>query len=233
MQRKVYEELQNSIRSGSKISVVSGYFTIYAYASLKKELNKIESMRFLFTEPTFVNEHSVVSREFQKKKKKSISGNDYEIKLRNEMRQSAIAKEYADWIRKKVEIKSLKIPNAAQPRIIHVKNDGVDDLSINGTVDFTTDGLGVTASDRIDSNLCMSGEATKGLLDLFEQIWNDSSAVTDVKNSVLEHMETLYKENPPEFIYYVTLYNIFHDYLNELSEDNIIRSGVNFKESVT
>ena len=170
MQRKVYEELQNSIRSGSKISVVSGYFTIYAYASLKKELNKIESMRFLFTEPTFVNEHSVVSREFQIDHEKSISGNDYEIKLRNEMRQSAIAKEYADWIRKKVEIKSLKIPNAAQPRIIHVKNDGVDDLSINGTVDFTTDGLGVTASDRIDSNLCMSGEATKGLLDLFEQI---------------------------------------------------------------
>ncbi|TQS76994.1 MAG: helicase [Candidatus Methanarcanum hacksteinii] len=232
MQGKVYEELQNSIHSGSKISVVSGYFTIYAYASLKKELNKIDSMRFLFTEPTFVNEHSVVSREFQIDHEKSISGNDYEIKLRNEMRQSAIAKECADWIRKKVEIKSLKIPNAAQPRIIHVKNDGVEDLSINGTVDFTTDGLGVTASDRIDSNLCMSGEATKGLLDLFEQIWNDSSAVTDVKNSVLEHMETLYKENPPEFIYYVTLYNIFHDYLDELSEDNIIRSGVNFKESI-
>lgn len=232
MQGKVYEELQKSIHSSSKISVVSGYFTIYAYASLKKELNKIDSMRFLFTEPTFVNEHSVVSREFQIDHEKSISGNDYEIKLRNEMRQSAIAKECADWIRKKVEIKSLKVPNAAQPRIIHVKNNGVDDLSINGTVDFTTDGLGVTASDRIDSNLCMSGEATKGLLDLFEQIWDDSQAVTDVKNSVLEHMETLYKENPPEFIYYVTLYNIFHDYLDELCEDNIIRTGVNFKESI-
>lgn len=232
MQGKVYEELQNSIRSGSKISVVSGYFTIYAYAALRKELNKIDSMRFLFTEPTFVNEQNEVLREFQIDHEKSISGNSYEIKLRNEMKQSAIARECADWIRRKVEMRSLKVPNAAQPRIIHVKNGGVDDLSINGTVDFTTDGLGLTPSNRIDSNLCMSGDATRGLLDLFEQVWNDSTAVVDVKNSVLEHMETLYKENVPKFIYYVTLYNIFHDYLDELSEDNIIRSGVDFKQSV-
>ena len=189
-------------------------------------------MRFLFTEPTFVSEQNEVSREFQINHEKIISGNEYEIKLRNEMRQSAIAKECAEWIRKKAEVKSLRIPNAAQPRIIHVKNTQGDDLSINGTVDFTTDGLGITPSNRIDSNLCMTGEATKGLLDLFDQIWMDSSAVSDVKNSVLEHMETLYKENAPEFIYYVTLYNIFHDYLDELTEDNIIRSGINVKESV-
>ncbi len=232
MQGKVYEELQNSIRSGSKLSVISGYFTIYAYAALKKEFNKIDSMRFLFTMPTFVNEQNEVSREFQIDHEKSISGNDYEIKLRNEMKQSAIAKECSDWIRKKVEIKSLKVTNTAQPRIIHVTNGGEDDLSIHGTVDFTTDGLGLTSSDRIDSNVCMYGAATQGLLDLFDRIWNDTSAVTDVKNSVLEHMETLYKENPPEFIYYVTLYNIFHDYLDELTEDNIIRSGVDFKQSV-
>ena len=77
---------------------------------------------------------------------------------------------------KKVDIKPLKIPNASQPRIIHVHNETSDELSINGTIDFTTDGLGITASNRIDSNLCMSGEATKGLLDLFDQVWNDSDA---------------------------------------------------------
>ena len=232
MQGKVFEELQSHIESGSKISVVSGYFTIYAYASLRKELGKIDSMRFLFTEPTFVSEQTEVSREFQINHEKIISGNEYEIKLRNEMKQSAIAKECAEWIRKKVDIRSLRTPNAAQPRLIHVSNKNSEDLSINGTVDFTTDGLGITPSDRIDSNFCLTGEATKGLLNLFDNIWNDSSAVADVKNYVLEHMETLYKENSPEFLYYVTLFNIFHDYLDELTEDNIIRSGINFKSSV-
>lgn len=232
MQGKVYEELQQDIKSGSKLSLISAYFTIYAYSALRKELNRIDSMRFIFTEPTFITDNPAVSREFCINHEKNISGNEYEIKLRNEMKQSAIAKECADWIRKKAEFKSLTVPNAAQPRIIHIKNSGEDDVSINGTVDFTTDGLGITPSNRIDSNLCMTGISTMGFLSMFEQIWNDPSAVKDVKSSVLEHMETLYKENPPEFIYYVTLYNIFSDYLDELTEDNIIRSGIDFKKSV-
>ncbi len=189
-------------------------------------------MRFLFTEPTFVSENAEVSREFCINHEKAISGNEYEIKLRNEMKQNLIAKECANWIKKKVEIKSLKKPNAAQPRFIHIKTVDDTDVSINGTVDFTTDGLGITPSDRLDSNLCMEGSSTEGFLQMFEQIWNDQSAVEDVKNKILEHMETLYKENTPEFIYYVTLYNIFSAYLDELTEDKIIRSGIRLDESV-
>jgi len=232
MHGKVYDELKESIKKDSKISIVSAYFTIYAYASLKKELNSIDGMRFLFTEPTFISENAEVSREFCINHEKAISGNEYEIKLRNEMKQSVVAKECADWIRRKMEVRSLKKPNAAQPRFVHIKNGGADDVSINGTVDFTTDGLGITPSDRIDSNLCMEGPGTEGFLQMFEQIWNDKSAVEDVKNNVLEHMETLYKENSPEFIYYVTLYNIFSAYLDELTEDKIIRSGIRLDESV-
>lgn len=231
MHGKVYDELKVSIKKDSKISIVSAYFTIYAYASLKKELSNIDGIRFLFTEPTFVSENAEVSREFCINHEKAISGNEYEIKLRNEMKQSLIARECADWIRNKMDVRSLKKPNAAQPRFVHIKNSGADDVSINGTVDFTTDGLGITPSDRIDSNLHMEGPGTEGFLQMFEQIWNDKSAVEDVKDKVLEHMETLYKENSPEFIYYVTLYNIFSAYLDELTEDKIIRSGIKLDES--
>jgi len=230
---KVVTELRESIAKGSKLSVVSAYFTIYAYAELKKELLKIDNLRFLFTEPSFIKSDNEVQREFYiQHNEKNISGNEFEMKLRNEMRQSAIAKECAEWLSEKAEIKSLKRENPAQPRLIHIDN-GNDSVCINGSVDFTTDGLGITPSNRIDSNTCMYGnEFTYVYLQMFDELWNNSSAVEDVKEKVLEHMQVLYKENTPEFIYFITLYNVFREYLGELTEDNILKTKTGIKETL-
>lgn len=231
---KVIDELKDDLTKNSKLSVISAYFTIYAYAELKKELSKIDSMRFIFTEPTFVKKNKELLREYYIKHDaaKKVSGNEFEIKLRNEMKQAAIAKECAQWLKNKVEIKSLKKANPAQPRLIYMENSG-ENISINGTVDFTTDGLGITPSDRIDSNMCMYGkEYTIGFLQSFNDLWNDETAVEDVKQKVLDQMQVLYKENTPEFIYFITLYNIFSEYLNELTEDNIIKSRTGFKQTL-
>lgn len=233
---KVYEELVKNVQHGSRLSVISGYFTIYAYAELKKELSKINNMRFVFTEPTFVKKDSDVSREYyiehlKPNNEQKVFGNEFEIKLRNEMKQAAIAKACAKWLEEKVEIKSLKVPNAAQPRLIYIENPN-DHLSINGTVDFTTDGLGITSSNRIDNNICIYGkESTEQFLQRFNNLWNDDSLVEDVKNEVLEQMMVVYKENTPEFIYLVTLYNVFSDYLEELTEENIVKSRTGFKDT--
>lgn len=230
---KVVDELRADLQKGSKLSIISAYFTIYAYNELKKELSKIDKMRFIFTEPTFVkNENELIREYYIDKNEKAISGNEFEIKLRNELKQSHIAKECAEWLREKVEIKSLKYPNPAQPRLIYIENPD-EDITINGTVDFTTDGLGITPSNRIDSNMCIYGkEFTLHFLKIFDELWNDQTAVEDVKEKVLEQMQILYKENTPEFIYYVTLYNIFSEYLEELTEERIVRSGTGFKDSV-
>lgn len=232
VQGKVYEELREHIRNGSKLSAISAYFTIYAYSSLKKELNKIDEMKLLFTEPTFIDDQkNEVPKEFCIDHQKRIFGNEYEIKLRNEMKQAAIAKECAEWVRNKVQVRSLKKTNTAQPRLIYVDN-GDDELAINGTVDFTSDGLGFTPSDRLDMNMCTYGDETKMFISMFNQMWNDSSLVEDVKTDMLASMETLYKENSPNFIYYVTLFNVFNAYLDELTEENIIKTGINLKDSV-
>lgn len=230
---KVVDELRANLQKGSKLSIISAYFTIYAYNELKKELSKIDKMRFIFTEPTFVKKESELIREYYiDKNEKAISGNEFEIKLRNELKQSHIAKECAEWLREKVEIKSLKYPNPAQPRLIYIENPD-ENISINGTVDFTTDGLGITPSNRIDSNMCIYGkEFTLHFLKMFDELWNDQTAVEDVKEKVLEQMQILYKENTPEFIYFVTLYNIFSEYLDELTEERIVRSGTGFKDSI-
>lgn len=231
---KVVDELKDNLRKGSKLSVISAYFTIYAYAELKQELSKIKSMRFIFTEPTFIKQNEELTREYyiEHDAAKKVSGNEFEIKLRNEMKQAAIAKECAEWLKQKAQIKSLKMSNPAHPRLIYIENSD-EDISINGTVDFTTDGLGIAASGRIDSNMCIYGKAyTHGFLQSFDDLWEDETAVEDVKQSVLEQMQVLYKENTPEFIYFITLYNIFHDYLNELTEDNIIKSRTGFKQTL-
>ena len=191
-------------------------------------------MRFIFTEPTFVRKDKELIREYYivRNPEKKISGNEFEIKLRNEMKQAAIAKECAQWLEKKAEIKSLKQPNPAQPRLVYIENPE-DNISINGTVDFTTDGLGVTPSNRLDSNMCLYGkDYTIGFLQAFNELWENDTAVQDVKDKVLEQMRILYKENTPEFIYFVTLYNIFYNYLDELTEDNIVKSRTGFKETL-
>ena len=236
---RVIDELRENIRQGSQLSIISAYFTIYAFAELKKELAKAGDVRFVFTRPSFIKEKTELQREFYIQHNtmpaepiQPIGGNEFELKLRNKMTQSAVAKECADWIRAKVQVKSLKTANAAQPRLIYVDN-GDDSLAINGSVDFTTDGLGVSSSPRLDYITCMYGnESTLGFHQMFDALWNDSEVVEDVKAQVLEQMQVLYKENPPEFIYFLTLYHIFHDYIGELTEENIVKTETGFKETL-
>ncbi|MDY0266919.1 MAG: helicase-related protein [Methanimicrococcus sp.] len=229
---KVSDELILNLKKESKLSVISAYFTIYAYAELKKELNKIDSVRFLFTDPVFLKTDKK-SREYfiHQKQDKHIFGNEYEIKLRNEMKQAAISKECAAWLEKKAEIKTLRRPNPAQSRLIYIDNED-EHISINGSVDFTTDGLGITPSERIDSNTCVYGsEFTQIYLKMFNSLWEDESVVENIKEEILEQLLVLYKENTPEFIYFVTLYNIFYDFLDELTEENTVKTQTGFKET--
>jgi ERCC4-related helicase len=229
----VIDELLEGIKTSSKLSIISAYFTIYAYAELKKELSNIEGMRFLFTEPTFIKDNDELIREYyiSHNPERKISGNEFEIKLRNELGQAHIAKECAEWVKKKAKFKSLKRPNPAQQRLIHIENGG-EDIAINGSVDFTTDGLGITNSNRFDMNTVTYGNKyTKSYLQMFDSVWEDSSIVEDVQSDVLEHMQVIYKENPPEYIYFVTLYNIFSEYLDELTEENIVKTKTGFKDT--
>lgn len=231
----VCDELKENIGAGSKLSVISAYFTIFAFEALKTELAKIDNMRFIFTEPTFIKKDKELTREYyieRLAREKAVGGNEFEIKLRNEMRQAAIAKECAQWLEEKVKIKSLRRANPAQPRLIYIDNRD-EPVAINGTVDFTTDGLGITPSKRIDNNTCMYGkENTTAYLQMFNDLWNDNSEVEDVKALVLEQMKIFYKENTPEFIYFITLYNIFTEYLDELTEDKIIKTRTGFKDTM-
>ena len=225
----VYKELQDSIKKGSKLSVISALFSMYAYDGLKKNLDKINNLRFIYTKPSFLKDNSKESRQYYIDNN-SIFGNDYEIKLKNEMTQGSVSRECSDWIKDKVEIKSFKTPNEAQPRMICVENGDETDIAINGSVDFTTAGLGLANSSRQDMNQCVYGNFSQSSLMMFEALWQNDELLEDVKDEVLNQMSTMYKENPAEFIYFLSLYNIFQDSLDEI-KGGAIREGNQIKET--
>ncbi|NRY63838.1 helicase-related protein [Clostridium beijerinckii] len=233
---KVGDELKDNITKGSKISIIASYFSIYAFKELRKELNKIEELRFIFTEPMFLEHNETQRLDYSLENRNwemLLSGNKYELKLRNELTQSLVAKECADWIRNKVSLKSSRFPGAVGSKFIHIKNKNQDDLLINNTNDFSASGLGYTNSDQmIFANSISNNPMTDQMLQMFDMFWDNNMMLEDVKAKVLESIENIYKENTPEYLYFVTLYNIFRDYLDELTEDNIVKSRTGFKDTV-
>ncbi len=206
----VADFLRANIRDGSFLSVVSAYFTIYAYDELQKTLNQIEHCQFLLGEPTFVNR-----MDPDKTEKKSFLLNEAGLRLANQLQQKRVARQCADWIKDKVKIKTIKQTNLLHGKMYHIANGGVEDAII-GSSNFTVRGLGLSEKDNnIELNLIVDGNRDRReLKDWFNEIWNDQSLVQDVKNDVIQYLEKLYANQPPQFIYYLTLFHLFRDFLD-------------------
>ena len=229
--KTVKEDLQAGIQKGSKMSVAAACFSIYAYQELKKQLEGIEELRFIFTSPTFITEKaSKAQREFyipRISRERSLYGTEFEVKLRNELTQKAIAKECADWIRHKVVFKS----NVTQEQMMGFMTvDESTYMPING---FTTVDLGCERGNNAyyPVQKTESFENANYFLKLFEQLWNDKKKLQEVTDVVIENISAAYRENAPEYIYFVALYNIFKEFLDDISEDELPNEATGFKES--
>ena len=227
---KLGEDLKQEIHNGSKISVAAASFSIYAYQELKDELEKCDAFRFIFTAPTFTSEKAQKEkREFyipRMDRERNIFGSEFEIKLRNELNQKAIAKECADWIRSKASFKS-NITNEFMPGFMNV-----DDTSYAPLNKFTTVELGCERGNNAYF-MTQKTEApmSKTFLDTFEQVWNDKRKLQEVTDEVIESITTVYNDNAPDYLYFVTLYNIFSEFLEDISEDVLPNEATGFKDS--
>jgi len=231
---KVAEILVDEVTPWSKISILSSYFTIYAFDKLKEQLKDVEEFRFLFLEPTFTKE-TEERREYyieKQTREQNISWTEFEIKMRNELTQTKIAKECADWIKKKWSFKSMKQYDATDARMLHVTTPDRS-FYLQWTLDFSSPWLWLSPSKKMEMNMYDDNDSSvKWMLTWFDEIWNDPQLVTEVKEQVLENIQTIYKENSPQFIYFVTLYNLFREYLEQVSEDTIIKERTHYKETV-
>ena len=222
----VGEFLMGKILPGSKLLSVSAYFTIYAYDALKSHLNKIERLDFLFGEPRFI-----ASLDPNKIDKKSFKIEDEEIKLSNRLEQNRIAKECAEWIKQKVQIKSIRQSNLLHGKLYHIDNNGVEE-AIMGSSNFTVKGLGLSLNNNIELNLEVDSKRDRNdLKDWFYEIWNNDKIVEDVKDEVLAYLGQLYTNHCPEFIYYKTLYHIFERFLEDQLKEGLFTEKTKITET--
>ena len=217
---KVIEELKKAIQSPSKLAVLSGLFSIYGFSSLKKELQKVDEFRLL------------ISR-WDDACLQSISGVQLETRLKNQLDQKRVASECAVWLKKGVEARSITSAVASPPQnMFHVSNKIDDGFAVQGSSHFTAAGLGTVKSDAFEMNLGVSDAGTKDLLQWFDSIWHDPKATKDIKEELLNHLDYLASEKPANVVYFITLYNIFKEYLEDIDEESIIRSKTGFKDTL-
>ena len=217
----VRDDMAKTIKRNSKVSIAAACFSMYAYNELKKQLEDVEEFRFIFTSPTFVQEKAEKQkREFyipRLSRERSLYGTEFEIKLRNEMTQKAIAKECADWICRKAKFKSNTTgENMSGFMTVDSKKEQIAYLPLAG---FTTVDIGCDRGNNSYNYVHqIDAPQARHYMELFDTLWNDKDKLQDVTDVVIENMTTAYTENAPELIYYITLYNVFSEFLEDTSK---------------
>lgn len=202
--------LSDHLSEEVRLSVVSAYFTIFAYEKLQASLNNVQHVDFLFGEPQFI------SRTGQELGQKAFILDANGLQLANVLEQKQLARQCAEWIRNKVTIKSVTRSNFLHGKMYHIAN-GSSSHAVMGSSNFTVRGLGLAEKqNNLELNMAVESEAARAELKAwFDKIWNDTTNVEDVTEKVLQYLAQVYANNPPEFIYFKTLFHLFEQYLND------------------
>ena len=178
------EDLKETIKKGSKLSIAASTFSIYAFEALKKELGKIDELRFIFSSPTFIEE------KFQRESRRfyiphiyresELCGGEFELRLMNQLNQRSIAKECSQWVKEKVIFKSNKHNNQALNGLIHVQNKDKSDHAYLNVNSFTTSDLGVTHKKGFPTLIQKASYPdSSAYLEWFDQIWKNDEDLKD------------------------------------------------------
>lgn len=228
------DDLTLSIKRGSKLSIAATCFSIYAYKELKAQFKAIDKLEFIFTSPAFVVEKAQKEkREFyipRLDRERSLYGTTFEVKLRNELTQKAIAKECAQWIQEKVTFKS-NVTNENMSGFFNVEsgNDAITYMPLNG---FTTADIGCERGNNSYNMITkLEQPFSREYVRLFDNLWQDTNKLQEVTDEVIDSITAAYKENSADLIYFITLYHIFNTFLEDISEDVLPNEATGFKES--
>ena len=222
--------LKEQVTAGSKVSIVSAYFTIYAYYALRDRLDEIAGLRFLFGEPTFIKS---LDPEKLGLKEYKIEDNSLVIPLEKRLSQKSVAQACQAWLKDKVEIRSMVKPNFLHGKLYHILQESGVEKAIAGSSNFTAHGLGLNGARNIELNLIVDSDRDREeLKEWFDELWDDKTGlVEDVKDEVLRYLDQLYADNAPEFIYLLTLYHIFSDYLDDTAKGKLLDEKTGFFDS--
>lgn len=234
------DDLKASIHPKARLKIAASCFSIYAYEALKSELEKIESLEFIFTAPTFVTNEVTDNlkkerREFfipKANRERSLYGSEFEIQLRNKLNQRAIARECAEWMRRKAKFRSNRT-KASMQQFACIQGPSLEAayMPLHG---FTAVDLGYQQGDAVSNIVNRIDETsfTSTYLQLFDQIWSDPTKIEDVTKAICDHIASVYQENSPERIYFLMLYNIFNDFLEDIDEDALPNDRTGYEDTL-
>jgi len=238
--RLLGDDLKQTIKPGARLKIAASCFSMYAFEALKTELEKIDELNFIFTSPTFVaNEVTDKIRRERKEfhipkldRERSLYGSEFEIQLRNKLTQRAIAKECADWMRRKATFKSNR-SKAPMQQFACIEASGAD-MAYMPLHGFTAVDLGYQQGNAVSNLVNKMDEPAFATtyLSLFNQIWNDPTKLEDVTAQICEHIASVYQENSPESIYFLMLYNIFNEFLDDIDEDVLPNDRTGYQDTL-
>jgi hypothetical protein len=230
-------DLKSELGKDSKLRIAASTFSIFAFEALRKELEQVDELQFIFTSPTFVKAEATdhlpkARREFfiprGRNGESTLYGSDFEIRLRNKLTQRAIARECADWVRRKVRFRSNK--TGAPMQQFAIVDDRAAYIPLHG---FTSADLGYERGNAVSNMVTKVDDApmTGQYVQLFDQIWHNQDQLNDVTEAVYDHIASVYAENSPERIYFLILYNLFAEFLEEVNEDVLPNDRTGYQET--
>ena len=221
-QGRVGDVFAQSLRRDSSLAVISRLFSIYGFMALQSELSRLGKLRMLL--PNYGRENG----EFTVP---GLSGGQAERQFRNRLNMASVAKGCFEWLNAKADIRAVNLP--VPQNLFHVSTPDGESIAISGSSSFDLAGLGVVSSPGLEMNTCFkTSEETASLLEWFETIWANAEVTRDVTSAVLSQLRRLFEDNSPEFIYFLTLYNVFHDSLDEIDEERILKTRTGIKDTL-
>lgn len=146
------------------------------------------------------------------------------------MTQKAIARECADWIKRKAAFRS-NTTGENMPGFMTLDNKA-EKVAYMPLVGFTTVDIGCDRGNNAYNMVNrMESPFTEQYMQIFESIWNDKDKLQDVTDIVIENITSAYNENSSEFIYFMTLFHVFSEFLDDISEDVFPNEATGFKQS--
>ncbi|WP_445155076.1 helicase-related protein [Arthrobacter sp. Hor0625] len=231
------DDLKAEVMSGSKVRIAASTFSIFAFEALRKELEQVDELQFIFTSPSFLTTQVTGKlhkerREFfippEGRAESNLHGSEFEVRLRNKLTQRAIAKECAEWVHRKVTFRSNATGNPMQQ--FAVVDEKAAYMPLQG---FTTADLGYERGNAVSNMVQRIDEApmTAQYIQLFDQIWNNAEQLDDVTEAVHNHIASVYAENSPARIYFLILYNLFAEFLDEINEDVLPNDRTGYQDT--
>jgi superfamily II DNA or RNA helicase len=215
----IHEFITERAVPDSRLSIVSAYFTAFAYDSLRTTLDGVRHMRFLFGEPRFLKD-----ADNARLVPPAFSFDESGLRLTEQVRQRAAALRCSKWIKDRVEIRSVKRSGLLHGKLIHI-DDGRRPHAVLGSSNFTRNGLGLGDSPNLELNLIVDSDRDReDLLAWFNELWSDTRLTEDVRDEVLRALQASYAHAAPEFVYFKTLLHLFGDFLtDQAAEDALIQ----------